>query len=145
MSTVAALVASAATAAALPAVTAQAAPAAAAAAKASHPHVYHLSDRGRTVHVAKGERFKVSLQQATDGGYEWVVTKHPDASILKYVGSKTHVAKQQDPAHPIAGAPTKEVFTFRAVGSGTTSFKLAEKRFGREKAVKRFKMTVKVS
>jgi predicted secreted protein len=110
----------------------------------ARPTVYHKADSGKTVHVAKGERFKVSLKQATDGGYEWVVSKHPDSSILKYVGSKTHAPKQ-DPDHPIAGAPTREVFTFRAVGSGTTSFKLAEKRFGREKAIKHFKMRVKVS
>lgn len=106
---------------------------------------YHLSDSGGTVEMTVGATFQVSLVAATDGGYSWVFSQRPKASILKFVGRKGYsLEPSPQPTPPVVGAGTRQVFTFTGVHTGRTSFTLVEKRSFESGSVKHFTLTVKV-
>ena len=118
------------------------------AASGSTARVYHLSDSGRTVHASKGATFRVSLIAATDGGFSWDFSRRTNAAVVKYSGRKGYsLAPSPQTTPPTVGAPTRQVFTFHAVGDGTTLFKLGEYPPGPrgQKAERSFSLTVKVS
>jgi predicted secreted protein len=103
---------------------------------------YHLRDSGATIAVDNGETFRISLRTATDGGYSWAVTKHPDPKVLDLL-HKTVVPLP----HPGGGVgfPSRTSYTYRGVGVGRTSVTIVERQsFAPGSTIKRFRLTIDV-
>jgi predicted secreted protein len=75
------------------------------------------SSNGTGVRLSVGTYLIVTLRSPGDGGYSnWSVTLPPDQAVLSSVS-----AEHQEPTSGLPGDFGKDVFTFRAVGSGHTS------------------------
>lgn len=85
--------------------------------------VYKHKDSGRTVHLAVGSKFKVSLRTCADCGDRWSWVHRPDAQVVKLVSKRvvSHVVP------PAVGGIASTVYTFKVVGAGRTTEKLVEK------------------
>lgn len=76
--------------------------------------------------VMKGNEFTISLESNPSTGFRWFLAKPLDENRVKLVGSEY---KHRPAAGvPRLGAGGVEVWTFRAVGEGTTSILLEYKR-----------------
>jgi predicted secreted protein len=73
---------------------------------------------GSTLSLGKGQYASLRLQEDPAGGYAWEFTTSPDAGILKVVSDQ-----------PQAGPPyPTHKWVFQAVGAGTTTFKVIERK-----------------
>jgi predicted secreted protein len=70
--------------------------------------------------VSKDDRFRLSLPENAGTGYHWVLDTRPKASVAGSLGA-AYVPGGTQP-----GAPGKQTFTFRAVGTGTATVIVAE-------------------
>lgn len=81
-------------------------------------------DNGRTISVAAGATFSVTLEANPTTGYMWAVTAI-DEAVIKYTANR-YVG---DPAPPdITGSGGREIWEFQAVGSGTTTLEMEYRR-----------------
>lgn len=77
---------------------------------------------GHTLHLKKGDVFKVRLTENPSTGYGWKVTAKPDKAVLAGKGSKFVSGPDKDEnGNTITGAPGKRTFSWKAAGTGTTS------------------------
>lgn len=86
------------------------------------PLLLTQEDDGTSVTLEPGQQLAISLESNPSTGFKWNLTEEPDANVLSLVSS-TYV----EPATTgqVVGVPGTEVWTFEAVGTGTTSFELA--------------------
>jgi hypothetical protein len=83
---------------------------------------YTHKDTGRTVHLAVGTEFRVSLRTCADCGDSWKWAHRPDAGVVKLL-SKRVVSKAKPPA---VGGEASTIYTFKVVGAGRTHEGLTE-------------------
>jgi predicted secreted protein len=79
------------------------------------------SDKGKTVAARSGDTIVVSLIDCFSCGYHWNITAAPD---VKVVAHRSTVDQQAQNAPGQVGGSGKRVFTFQAVGAGSTSVTL---------------------
>jgi predicted secreted protein len=109
---------------------------------ASTTPVYTNHDSGKTVTQVRGSTFKVRLKGCGPCGLYWSISKKPDAAVVERVGHKT--TKPINPS--TVGGYDRTTWTFKAVGHGTTTMRMAEHDAKqRNKVIKRFSLTVKVT
>jgi predicted secreted protein len=73
------------------------------------------ADKGRRVAARRGDAIVVSLTDCFSCGYHWAITTPPDNKVV------AHRSTQDEPAaNSPAGGSGRKVFTFQAVGAGTT-------------------------
>ena len=85
--------------------------------------VYTHKDSGRTVHLAVGSVFRVSLRTCTDCGDSWHWVHRPDPHIVKLVRKRV-VSNVQPPA---VGGIAHTIYRFKVVAVGRTREVLVEK------------------
>lgn len=96
-------------------------------------------DAGRTISLEPSQELVVTLDSNVTTGFRWVLTAEPDPEVLGVVRSR-----YVEPESMLLGAGGQEVWTFRAVGDGTTSFALGYERASGERAGTPFRLTVEV-
>lgn len=79
-----------------------------------------LTPGRRTATVGKDDRFRLALPENAGTGYHWVLDTRPKASVARSLGA-AYVPGGTQP-----GAPGRQTFTFRAVGTGTATVVVAE-------------------
>jgi len=77
-----------------------------------------VTDPAKTIEVAAGEEFTITLRTNPPSGYHWEIAEELDSSIVQYVW-KDFVATQPD--RPSSG---KDVWRFKAVAPGETNIVL---------------------
>jgi inhibitor of cysteine peptidase len=97
--------------------------------------------------VAVGDTFTVTLCSNPTTGFQWSeVAQIGDENVLEQVSHEyvAHVAEVNET--PVMGAPGNEVWTFNALGKGTTTVSMEYSRpwEGGEKGVWTFVLTVAV-
>ncbi len=84
-----------------------------------------IDNNGGYVYINKGDELKLILESNKTTGYSWNYVEKPDPSVLvqtshEYITNKT--------SKIIDGAGGREVWTYKAAGSGTTIINLAYSR-----------------
>jgi len=97
-------------------------------------------DAGTTVELLPDDEVVVTLESNITTGFAWTLSRTPGAEVLELVDS-TYVQPETD----LVGAGGEEVWTFRAVGAGTTHLELSYERSSGESAGEPFALTVVVS
>jgi len=97
-------------------------------------------DAGTTVELVTDDEVVVTLESNVTTGFAWTLARAPDDGVLELVDS-TYV----EPETELVGAGGEEVWTFRAVGAGTTDLELSYERSSGETAGEPFALTVVVS
>lgn len=98
------------------------------------------ADNGHTYSVAAPTKIVLVLPSNGTTGYEWLLARRSDRSVVKLV-SHSYVA----PTTKRPGAAGTEVWRFEAVGAGTARLQLAYARPGQAKrAARRFAVTLRV-
>ncbi len=90
--------------------------------KPSNEIAVTASDNDKTIVVAQNQVIVLTLNSNPSTGYRWKYITEPDARILKFVSSE--YIPSNTSATPLVGAGGTDVWTFQAIGSGTTSLKL---------------------
>ncbi len=73
----------------------------------------------RTIEANVGQEFTITLESNPSTGYQWQLAKALDEGIVKLVGTKYKASETG-----LIGAGGTEVWTFKAVGDGTTEISL---------------------
>ena len=81
------------------------------------------ADNGKTFTVAANTQIAVTLQSNASTGYQWTLVTAPDPRVVQLVSTV-----EQPPKSGMPGAAGTVTWTFRAVGSGATTVKLAYQR-----------------
>ena len=117
-------------------------------APASAPKTVTASANGTTVTIAPHQLLRIKLDEASDGGFEWLTTIKPDPAVLGH--RKTRRTSPPCPTRegqvcPV-GAPVTVYFRYVGKASGQTKLRLGEYRFGRRssKPAESFRVTVRV-
>lgn len=97
-------------------------------------------DTGTTVELVPDDEVVITLESNVTTGFAWTLARAPDAEVLELVDS-TYV----EPETELVGAGGEEVWTFRALGAGTTDLELSYERSSGETAGEPFALTVVVS
>jgi len=97
-------------------------------------------DAGTTVELVTDDEVVITLESNVTTGFAWTLARAPDDGVLELVDS-TYV----EPETELVGAGGEEVWTFRAVGAGTTDLELSYDRSSGETAGEGFALTVVVS
>lgn len=97
-------------------------------------------DAGTTVSLAPDDEVVITLESNVTTGFAWKLALEPDPAVLELVGS-TYVAPETD----LVGAGGQEVWTFRAVGGGSTELELRYERSSGEAAGEPFTLAVDVA
>jgi predicted secreted protein len=98
---------------------------------------------GKTITLTRVcDTITITLEQSSDGGYAWTVSRKPAASVLKLVSARS----ASTVTAPVVGAPGKYTAVYRAVGRGTAGLKLIESRsFQAGSTIGTFSITVRVA
>jgi len=78
----------------------------------SKPRNFDGNDR--SIEVKTSEKFNITLGSNPSTGYRWQLAKPLDETIIKFINSEYKIISNED------GAWQKEIWTFEAVGVGTT-------------------------
>ena len=97
-------------------------------------------DAGSTVSLAPDDEVVITLESNLTTGFAWKLVTEPDPAVLELVGS-TYVAPDSD----LVGAGGEEVWTFHAVGDGSTELELSYERSSGETAGDPFTLGVDVA
>ena len=73
------------------------------------------------IEATAGKEFTISLDSNITTGFGWKLAKPLDETIVKSVKNVYQNAPQNPDKEPMVGAPGKEVWTFKALKSGTTT------------------------
>jgi predicted secreted protein len=112
------------------------------------PKTLTEADSGKTVTIAPHQLLRIKLDEASDGGFEWLTTVKPDPAVLAH--RKTRRTSPPCPTREGQVCPVGQGVTvyFRYVGNaaGRTKLRLGEYRFGRRssKPAETFRLTVRV-
>ncbi len=90
--------------------------------KAANEIALTAQDNGKTIAAAENQIMSLTLNSNPSTGYRWKFIAEPDAKILKLVSSNYFPSNTS--ATPLIGAGGTDVWTFQAIGSGTTALKL---------------------
>jgi inhibitor of cysteine peptidase len=102
-----------------------------------------VADNNGSKTIKKGDIVKITLEANSSTGYTWDVASN-NKKVLRYDGKK-YIAPKSTGSTPVVGAAGKEVLTFKAIKSGTSTLKLVYHRPW-EKNVKPAKtFTVKIT
>jgi len=71
------------------------------------------------IEVKVGQEFNITLESNPTTGYQWQLAKEVNGTILQFVGSEY---KPSDSG--LLGAGGKEIWTFKAMSSGTTKISM---------------------
>ena len=82
-----------------------------------------FTQAGGDLSVTKGETFVIARESNPSTGFVWTVSQAPDAAVVT-LEDQTY----EKPDSSAMGAPGTERFTFRAVGTGTTTIALSYSR-----------------
>lgn len=98
-------------------------------------------DSGRSITAASGQSVVISLDANPTTGYQWDLDGAPDPAVLKLVNSRY----RRDPLGAVGGGGI-DVWTFEAMGAGTTRVKLVYHRpFGQKQVAREFTLSVTVN
>lgn len=87
------------------------------------PDTYELGEK--RVEVEKGEEFTLSVPVETAMGEWWHLTApEPDSGVVKRLGKDEEI--DGDDGDEAGGSSGTDLFTFRAVGTGTTKIRLIQ-------------------
>ncbi|RAJ70065.1 chagasin family peptidase inhibitor I42 [Streptomyces sp. Amel2xB2] len=87
------------------------------------PDTYELGETN--VEVEKGEEFTLSVPVETAQGEWWyLTTPKPDAAVVDRLGKDEEVDGDDD--DEVGGSSGTDLFTFKAVGTGTTKIRLIQ-------------------
>jgi inhibitor of cysteine peptidase len=86
---------------------------------AKNPSTEVFTQAGGDLSVEKGETFVIELASNPSTGFVWTVAQEPDAAIVTL---ENQIYNKADST--AIGAPGTEQFSFRAVGTGTTTIGL---------------------
>lgn len=86
---------------------------------------------GKTVPLTQGARLTVSLEEGSDGGYHWIVTSMPKASVLKIVSNKS-ISPSLSPGE-VGGMSTRKL-VLKALHPGKATLKMLQLGPGETKA-----------
>lgn len=86
---------------------------------------------GKTVSVMQGASLTISLKEGSDGGFHWVVTRTPKASVLEIISNKS-IAPSLAPGE-VGGMSTRKLL-LKATGPGKTTLKMLQLGPGETKA-----------
>jgi inhibitor of cysteine peptidase len=81
---------------------------------------------GGRIEPAVGQSFTVTLCSNPSTGYSWSDDVEFDASVVELTGRTYMSPAEASP--PVVGQAGSEVFTFRAVGAGTTTIQMTYER-----------------
>jgi predicted secreted protein len=112
------------------------------------PKTVTASANGTTVTIAPHQLLRIKLDEASDGGLEWLTTVKPDPAVLAHRKTRRTSPPCPTPdgqACPV-GAPVTVYFRYVGKASGETKLRLSEYRFGRRssKPAESFRLTVRV-
>jgi predicted secreted protein len=97
-----------------------------------------FDDPHGTITVRAGSAFTVALPVTPGTGYSWQLTRKPDPTVVRYLGSKTTSGGGP-------GSPGEQLLRFRAGDGGRTAMTLSYVGPGRDAPVaKRRALAVKV-
>lgn len=96
--------------------------------QAAKTHTINLSvaDNNGSKTIKKGDIVKITLEANSSTGYTWDVASN-NKKVLRYDGKK-YIEPKSTGSTPIVGAAGKEVLTFKAIKSGTSTLKLVYHR-----------------
>lgn len=104
--------------------------------------VYTQKKSGQTVSATVGSKFKIRLKACGDCGDSWSFSRRFDKNIVKLVRAN----KTTSATPPAVGGIDTLTWTYKAVGGGTTTVKMVERSASqRQKVIKRFTLTVRVT
>jgi predicted secreted protein len=111
------------------------------------PQTLTESDSGKIVTIAPHQLLRIKLDEAADGGFEWLTAVKPDPSVLAQ--RKTRRTTPPCPPQPQTcpvGRPVTVYFRYVGNAAGRTKLRLGEYRFGRRssKPAESFRVTVRV-
>lgn len=86
---------------------------------------------GKTISLKQGASLTVSLTEYSDGGYHWVLTTTPKASVLKILSNKS-IPPSLAPKE-VGGTSTRKL-VLKATGPGRTTLKMIQLGPGETKA-----------
>ena len=111
------------------------------------PTVQVSQPSGSTTNLKSGQVISLKLQEHADGGYGWQFSKQPSAAVLSVVTDQSLPASSPSSTvgTPTPGATAFHRWTFRAVGPGTTSFTVVERRPNDANPLHDYTLTVVVS
>jgi len=81
---------------------------------------------GKEVEVAVGGSVVVTLDSNATTGYSWALKEITDASVLEETGHEYNAPPPTEP--PLLGAGGEEIWTFKALKSGTSTISMEYKR-----------------
>lgn len=98
---------------------------------------------GKTVTLRKSQRLKIELPTAVDGGYRWVITRHPNHRIATVSKPKLTPYPHQPGT---VGYPFRTTYVITAVGIGTARITLVERGPGSSAQIaRRFTLRLQVT
>lgn len=71
------------------------------------------------INVKPGAVFSIAVESNASTGYTWTISSAPDRRLVRLMGS---VYQKSNPN--LAGAPGKQIWTFKALSHGKTSIEL---------------------
>lgn len=77
------------------------------------------ADQATVIESAEGGEFAISLESNPTTGYSWEIASPPDPEVVELLD-----AAYRPPETPRIGAGGRQVWTFRAAGSGETEIAL---------------------
>jgi predicted secreted protein len=77
------------------------------------------SDPARPITVGKGEIFALTLPSNPTTGYIWQMAKPPEDGVIQFIGNQYREDKTG-----LVGAGGREIWTFKAVGTGEATIGL---------------------
>jgi inhibitor of cysteine peptidase len=100
------------------------------------------ADSGSAIQVADGERIVISLEANPTTGYSWQQVPGLDGSVVTLISE----AYEQDEAEPnMVGVGGTDVWTYEAVGPGTTTIALTYVQASDPTAAESFTVNVTVA
>lgn len=116
---------------------------AAAATRSTGTRVVGLPSSGHRVTLMPGQKLKIDLRTASDGGYRWVITKLPGQGSVRLLAKNV---KPYPHKKGTVGFPSHTIYLLRAVGPGSTSIRLAERPAGSASPVaQRYTLRIRVA
>ncbi len=81
------------------------------------------AEAAETTTLQLGGKFSSEMESNPTTGFEWRLARPLDEKIIK-LADKTFIPRDNPGPRPVAGAGGKEIWTFEAVGRGTTEISL---------------------
>ena len=95
--------------------------------KKEKEHNVFVMSEGSETHIAvkSFEEFSIKIKSNPSTGYSWWVKEPKDEAVVKFKGRKED---EEDEESPMFGAPSFEIFSFKALKPGETVIRLHYRR-----------------